>query len=90
METKNATHWALYHYVGCPFCWMVTRLIEQEDYPVELRSIHQSAEYRDELIAGGGRQTVPCLRIELDDGSVQWMYESADISAYLSHQFNSK
>jgi len=30
---------------------------------------------------------VPCLRIDKDDGSVQWMYESNDIIAYLKREF---
>jgi glutathione S-transferase len=31
---------------------------------------------------------VPCLRIEKPDNSVQWLYESSAIIAYLKHQFN--
>ena len=38
-----------------------------------------------ELVEGGGRQTVPCLRIEAEDG-VRWMYESLDIMRYLDAQ----
>jgi glutathione S-transferase len=41
---------------------------------------------RAELIAGGGKGQVPCLRIETDDGNVRWLYESADIIAYLREQ----
>jgi glutathione S-transferase len=36
-----------------------------------------------------GRQTVPCLRIERADGSVEWMHESEDINAYLKERFGS-
>jgi glutathione S-transferase len=42
---------------------------------------------RKELLNGGGRKTVPCLRIEDSSGSVQWMYESGDIIAYLQRKF---
>lgn len=36
-----------------------------------------------ELVEQGGKRTVPCLRIDNNDGSSQWMYESKDIVAYL-------
>jgi len=36
-----------------------------------------------DLIAGGGKGQVPCLRIEHENGSVEWMYESVDIIRYL-------
>jgi len=47
---------------------------------LELGDVSQDPERRAELIAGGGRATVPCLRIEdPDNGAVTWMYESRDI-----------
>lgn len=36
-----------------------------------------------ELVTGGGRATVPCLRIERDDGEVEWLYESLDIMRFI-------
>ena len=36
-----------------------------------------------ELIAGGGRATVPCLRIERDEDETEWLYESVDIMRFL-------
>ena len=36
-----------------------------------------------ELVSGGGRATVPCLRIERDDGQVEWLYESIDIMRFI-------
>ena len=35
------------------------------------------------LVTGGGRATVPCLRIERDDGQVEWLYESLDIMRFI-------
>jgi len=49
---------------------------------IELRDILQKREYREELFAATGRQTVPCLRIE-EAGEVRWMHESRDIIRYL-------
>ena len=36
-----------------------------------------------ELVTGGGRATVPCLRIERGEGQVEWMYESVDIMRFI-------
>ena len=36
-----------------------------------------------ELVTGGGRATVPYLRIERDDGQVEWLYESLDIVHFI-------
>ena len=36
-----------------------------------------------DLLNGGGKTQVPCLRIDNPDGETQWMYESDDIINYL-------
>jgi len=42
-----------------------------------------------DLIAGGGKSQVPCLRIETENGDVRWLYESIDIVRYLkTHLLN--
>lgn len=53
------------------------------DHNVELRSTSDS-EHHSALMAGGGKTQVPCLRVETEDGQVQWMYESDDIIQYLT------
>ena len=73
----------LYKYDTCPFCQRVMRFLQQ--YPqleVTLRDIYTEPGTMRELVEGGGRTTVPCLRIERENG-VEWMYESLDIMAYL-------
>lgn len=62
---------------------MVRRTAEQLRLDVELRDIHQDRKWHDELVAARGRRTVPVLRIETDDGKVQWMGESRDIVHHL-------
>lgn len=84
---RAVSRMALYHFMSCPFCQRVRSQIERLALPIELRDIQREPEYRCELIAGGGRATVPCLRIEHDDGRVEWMYESADINRYLEQRF---
>ena len=54
---------------------------------LELRDIGDSNEHRSALLAGGGKTQVPCLRIEDETGQTRWMYESADICAYLERHF---
>jgi len=76
-------HLALYEQELCGFCRQVRRAIDGLGLEVESRDIQREPGRRQELIAGGGRGMVPCLRIEHADGSVDWLYESADITAYL-------
>ncbi|MBK6658456.1 MAG: glutaredoxin [Proteobacteria bacterium] len=77
---------ALYHYDSCMFCARVRKAIAGLNLKIELRDVLRDAGHRRELEQGGGRSTVPCLRIGLGkDG--KWMYESADIIAYLAKRF---
>jgi len=80
---------ALYYYPTCPFCVIVLVEFERMGLDIELRNIFADPRWRQELIQGGGRKTVPCLRIENDASQVTWMYESRDIIRYLRGQFGS-
>lgn len=86
VEAKTAKM-SLYQFAGCPFCIKVRRAMHKLNLPIRTVDINKDAEAEQALIAGGGRRTVPCLRIEKDDGSVQWMYESNDIIQYLQTEF---
>lgn len=79
------TSLSLYHYQACPYCSITRKAIRESGVPVDLRDIRQSSEHRVTLIQEGGKQQVPCLRIESANGHVRWMYESADIIAYIRH-----
>jgi len=74
---------ALYHKTLCPFCVRVRWAMQRLGIDIELRNISSDPQHREDLIAGGGQQMVPCLRIEHPGGRTQWMYESADIIDYL-------
>jgi glutathione S-transferase len=52
-----------------------------------MANLQRDADARIALEQGGGRVKVPCLRIEHEDGRIEWMYESSDINAYLRHRF---
>ncbi len=79
---------ALYHFPACPFCIKVRRAMVRLSLNIELRNALKAGEHRNALEREGGRVKVPCLRIEDDDGSVRWLYESDDIIAYLQERFS--
>ena len=74
---------SLYHLPSCPFCIKVRRTMKREGLNIELRNINSNNTFSEELIREGGKRTVPCLRIEKEDGQVQWLYESSDVVSYL-------
>ena len=79
-------NYQLYMYRGCPFCSRVQAFLAQRGIDMPLKDILADRDAYLELVQGGGRQTVPCLRIEGPEG-VRWMYESADIMRYLDAQY---
>ena len=80
---------ALYKYDTCGYCRLVMRVVDELGIGdrVEMRDVLRSPERRAELYQARGRGTVPVLRIEDDEGSVQWMGESRDIAAWLRSRF---
>lgn len=78
----QTANWALYQYAACPFCVKVRRALTRHALNVELRDAKANPAYKEELIQGGGKAMVPCLRIETEDG-VKWMYESSDIISFM-------
>jgi glutaredoxin 2 len=84
-ETK---HLALYHYESCIFSARVRRAIQILSLKIETKDILKSDSYYQDLQKHCGKTTVPCLRIlEPKTGSLTWMFESADIIAYLVQRF---
>ena len=79
----NVDNLSLYHYQSCPYCAVTRKALGQLDIDVVQKDVIQQPKYRSELMAGGGKAQVPCLRIEGENGKVAWMYESADIIKYL-------
>jgi glutaredoxin len=83
---QAARQLVLYHFRTCPYCLRTRRAIDRLNIDVALRDIHLDASAYDELLAGGGRQTVPCLHIK-DGTRKTWLYESGDIIRYLEKRF---
>jgi glutaredoxin len=83
---SQTAHMALYQYAACPFCVKTRPAIPRLGLNIELRDAMSAPNYRRELEQEGGKQQVPCLRIE-EGGKATWMYESGDIIAYLEKRF---
>ncbi len=74
--------YALYHFPSCPYCARVRAFLDDAGLDIDLRNIHADPQALHDLRIGGGRTTVPCLRIQRG-GDVRWLYESLDIIDYL-------
>ena len=77
---------SLYQFYACPFCIKTRRAIRALNLPIETRDAQHDSQHRGDLQSDGGKIQVPCLRIE-EQGEVRWMYESAQIIAYLQGRF---
>ncbi len=73
----------LYYFSTCPFCIIVRLALWWLGLSIPLRDIMFHPDNNAELVAGGGKGQVPCLRIESENGDIRWMYESIDIIRYL-------
>ncbi|WP_019584517.1 glutathione S-transferase N-terminal domain-containing protein [Thioalkalivibrio sp. ALE16] len=85
---EQTRHLALYHFPACPFCIKARRAMQRLSLDIELRNAQAAGPWREELQNEGGRLQVPCLRIEEDDHSVRWLYESDAIIRYLRERFD--
>jgi glutaredoxin len=78
---------ALYQFKACPFCVKTRRAMKRLGLNIELRDARGDMQWRQQLLAEGGRLQVPCLYIPQSSGDAQWLYESDDIIAYLEARF---
>ncbi|RNF52838.1 glutaredoxin [Marinomonas hwangdonensis] len=83
---QDAENLSLYQFFACPFCIKTRRAMYKLNLPIEKRSASEGSSHRDDLLQGGGKVKVPCLRIE-ENGKVEWLYESSDIIRYLEQRF---
>ena len=84
---EQTTKLALYHYRACPFCVKVRRAMKRQSLTIGSHDVKRSEIAREQLLTGGGNLKVPCLRIEDQQGGVEWMYESCNIINYLNSRF---
>ena len=87
MSYQQLEQLSLYHYQSCPFCGITREAIKYIELPGQLaiqqHDIIKQPKFRKELIEGGGKPQVPCLKIEELNGTTRWLYESSDIIKYL-------
>lgn len=84
---KKTSNLALYQFYACPFCIITRRTMRRLGLNIELRDAQNDPQWQQELIEQGGKRQVPCLRINNEDGKVEWLYESSDIKHYLENQY---
>lgn len=92
---------ALYFSPMCPYCHRVLNALDGLGYSpdldagdangIALRNTMANRETATELRVGGGKSTVPCLRIARGENgeAVEWLYESLDIIDFLKSQLAS-
>ncbi len=69
----------------CGFCHRVRRYMAGAGWEFPIVDTLRDRGARAALVEGGGKATVPCLKITRGD-EVIWMYESLDIIDYLESQ----
>lgn len=77
----------LYQYKTCPFCIKVRQEMSRLSLNIERLDAQQEGRNRQDLVQGGGKAKVPCLKITDQAGTTQWMYESGAIIDYLRGRF---
>ena len=77
----------LYQYKTCPFCIKVRQEMRRLALNVQQLDAQQPGANRDDLVSGGGKAKVPCLKITDPAGNTQWLYESGEIIKYLRSRF---
>jgi len=77
----------LYQFRMCPYSVKVRRAIKRLSLNIETRDAMREASSREELLQGGGKIKVPCLRISDDQGKATWLYESDAIIDLLQSRY---
>lgn len=78
--TRNLT---LYQFLTCPFCIRVRRVIKRQSLNIETLDAQKNPVNRQQLLDGGGKIKVPCLKIVDTEGKTIWLYESSEIISHL-------
>src|SRR3989338_7774052 len=84
---QQTSRLALYQFKACPFCVKVRFAMKRLSLNIVTRDAQHNPQHKKELTEQGGQHMVPCLRIEKENGTAQWLYESAEIIRYLKEQY---
>lgn len=85
---QACTAFTLYHYPSCPFCVKVRRQMKRLNLTIPYIDPRRDSQAMQALQQQGGKVQVPCLQIDNQDGTSQWLYESTDINDYLTERFS--
>ena len=80
---ENTRDLVLYQFPACPFCQRVQHHLNERGLTIETRNTQTDPDAREQLLAGGGRTTVPCLYIGNES---RWLYESSDIVDFIDQR----
>ena len=83
---QQTSRLALYNLTFCPYCIKVRLAIHSLHLKIRHRDI-DDVRWGDELVQMGGKFQAPCLRIEAENGTSDWLYESSSIINYLEKRF---
>ena len=73
---------SIYQFKACPFCVKLRWAMRRMGVDLPFEDAKNDPKAKQELLAGGGKVKVPCLKYE-KDGQEKWLYESKDIEAFL-------
>jgi hypothetical protein len=82
LPKKKLPGHTLYHFWGSYFSHSVRKVIYEMGLDIPFVDVLLNKNALADLVQLGGKDMVPCLRIETP-GGVNWMYESRDIISYL-------
>ena len=85
LDQKTA-NMSIYQFKACPFCVKVRWALRKKGLSVKYLDAKNHELSRQELLSGGGKIQVPCLRIKHADGSSKWIYESDEIIRYFDKE----
>lgn len=75
----------VYEFKNCPFCVKLRWSLLKQGVNLEYKDAKRNTLFKQELVEGGGKAQVPCLRY-IKNGKTEWMYESSDIAQYIQQQ----
>ena len=78
----------LYTRPRCAYCDLVRDVISEIGINVEERNIWEKEQWRDEILAAQGKDTVPILRRDSTNGNIYWLPESDAIVRYLLQNYS--
>jgi glutaredoxin 2 len=80
----------LYHYQLSPYALRVRSAVHEMGLDISMIDVLRDSQALSELISEGGKDQVPCLKIQTPGKPTRWLYESGDIIRYLKARLDSQ